>query len=126
MQTSNSLVEWFFSNRGKTVNGYKNAVFSGFTTIIFAEIIADLIEHHPSLNGLYHVSSKPINKLELLKLLKKHYRIKIVIEPFEEFKIDRSLNSDRFRQATNLTPAGWEEMIKKMAADPTPYDKWRK
>lgn len=126
LQTSHSLVEWFLSNAGKKVKGYKNAVFSGFPTIVLAEILADLIVNHKNLSGLYHISSDPINKFDLLELIKNAYQIQIEIEPSDEIKIDRSLDSARFRKATGFEPKSWEEMIKAMADDPTPYDKWRK
>lgn len=126
LKTNHSLVEWFLSQAGKKVKGYKNAIFSGFPTVILADIIADLIAKNKKLYGLYHVSSQPISKFDLLTLLKKAYQIKIEIEPFEEFKIDRSLNSAKFRRETNFQPMSWNEMVKKMAEDPFPYDKLRK
>ena len=126
LQTSHSLVEWFLSNRGKTVKGFVNAVYSGFPTIVLAGIIADLIENHKNLSGLYHVSAEPINKYELLKLIKDAYGADIEIEPFEDFRIDRSLDSTKFRNETGFRPSPWTEMIKEMAEDPTPYDEWRK
>lgn len=122
LTTSHSLVEWFLSNREKKVKGYKNAIFSGFPTVILADIIADLIENHPELNGLYHVSSEPTNKYDLLNLIKDAYRIEIEIEPFEDFEIDRSLNSERFRAATGFKPMDWQNMIQKMADDNELYE----
>ena len=71
--TGHSLVEWFFKRRGQTVKGYTNAVFSGFPTIVFADIISNLIVEHPKLEGLYHISSEPINKFDLLTLIKKAF-----------------------------------------------------
>ena len=126
IQTSHSLVEWFLSNRGKKVKGFVNAIYTGFPTIVLAGIIADLIERHKSLTGLYHVSAEPINKYDLLKLINEAYGAGVEIEPEEDFYIDRSLYSTKFRQATGFTPAGWQAMIKEMADDPTPYDDWRK
>jgi dTDP-4-dehydrorhamnose reductase len=84
-----------------------------------------LIIRHKDLCGLYHVSSEPISKLQLLRLINSAYRSNVEIEPFEEFRIDRSLDSSRFRAATGFRPAPWSEMIDRMASDPTPYDKWR-
>jgi dTDP-4-dehydrorhamnose reductase len=115
------LVEWFLSNEEVRIKGFVNAIYSGFPTIILAEIISELLRHQNFLEGLYHVSSEPINKYELLKLLKKAFQIKVEIEPFEEFKIDRSLNSDKFRKQTNFAPLSWEEMITIMANDKFPY-----
>ncbi len=124
--SAHSLVEWFLSNRGGKVKGFTNAIYSGFPTVVMAEIIADLIERHPMLSGLYHVSSESINKYELLRLMLDAYRVEVEIEPDADFRIDRSLDSKRFREATGFKSPTWPEMIKKMADDPTPYDEWRR
>lgn len=126
LQTSHSLVEWFLSNEGESVKGFANAIYSGFPTVVLAGIIRNLIFEHPDLSGLFHVSSDAINKFDLLKLLKDVYRANIVIERDEEFRIDRSLNSQRFRDLTGFVPASWEMMVEEMAKDPTPYEIWRK
>lgn len=126
LETSHSLVEWFLSNEGKKVKGFQNAIFSGFPTIVLAEILAEVIVEHKDLSGLYHVSSEPINKLDLLELLKKEYRANIEIEPSADLKIDRSLDSSKFRNETGFQPMSWEQMIKIMAGDTAPYTDWRK
>lgn len=122
---SHSLVEWFLSNRGKTVKGFANAIYSGFPTVVFADIIASLITKHGDLSGLYHVSSDPIDKFSLLNLINEYYGADITVERSEEFKIDRSLDSTRFRTATGFDPPRWETMIELMAADETPYEQIR-
>jgi dTDP-4-dehydrorhamnose reductase len=122
LDTRNSLVEWFLANRGGAVPGYSQAYYSGFPTIVMADIIEKLIVEHPNLWGIYHVSSEPISKLELLELLNKSYAANISIEPSTEVRIDRSLDSARFRSATGFQPASWPEMVDIMAGDPTPYD----
>ncbi|MEP7212216.1 MAG: SDR family oxidoreductase [Acidobacteriota bacterium] len=126
LTSEHSMVEWFLSNRGKTVNGYVNAIYSGFPTIEFTDIIANLLREHRDLHGLYHVSSEPINKFELLGMINQQFDSNIEIERFEDFAIDRSLDSSRFRAVTGFEPPTWQEMVRKMAADPTPYDAFRK
>ena len=125
LDSAHGLVEWVLGNRGKTIKGYVNAIFSGFPTIVLADIISDLILNHRDLGGLYHLSSQPVNKFDLLKLIKKSYGLDIEIEPFEDFHIDRSLDSRRFREATGFEPLEWPEMIERMAGDETPYEIWR-
>jgi dTDP-4-dehydrorhamnose reductase len=125
LNTAHSLVEWFLSHRGKKVKGYLNAIYTGFPTVVMAGIIGNLIEHHEDLSGLYHISSEPINKYDLLKLINEAYDADIEIEPFDDFRIDRSLDSTKIRKLTGFQPASWEEMIREMANDPTPYEKWR-
>lgn len=123
---AHSLVEWFLSNRGGRVKGFTNAIYSGFPTVVFAELIADLIVDQPNLHGLYHVASRSINKYELIKLINEKFDARIEIEPFADFHIDRSLNSERFQNETGFVPPEWETMIERMAEDPTPYDEWRR
>jgi len=126
LNTQHSLVEWFLSNEGGVVRGFSNAVFSGFPTLVLAEILANVISEHQELRGLYHVSSEAINKLDLLRLLKNAFGANIEIGPETSFVIDRSLNSSKFRAATGFISAGWEQMIDLMAADNDLYKRKRK
>lgn len=124
--SAHSLLEWFLSNRGGRVKGFTNAIYTGFTTIEMSKIIAGLIELDEPLTGLYHVSSEPVNKYDLLKLIRDAYGIDVEIEPFADFKIDRSLDSTRFRSETGYTPPAWPLMIEALARDETQYDEWRR
>jgi len=125
LDTAHGLVEWFLSNEGKSVKGFTKAVFSGFPTLILSEIIGDVIENHRNLQGLFHVSSAPVNKYDLLESIKKAYGANTEIEPFDDFEIDRSLDSTKFRAATGFKPMDWEEMIDRMAADNAAYENYR-
>ncbi len=125
LNTASGLVEWFLSNRGKKVRGFRQAIYTGFTTLALADLMAAVIDQHPQLSGLYQVSSDPIDKYELLLLVKDAFRANIEIEPDDSVRIDRSLDSTRFRQTTGLTMPTWPDMIQQMANDPTPYDSWR-
>ncbi len=125
LTSSNGLVEWFISHRGGEVNGWTNAIFSGFPTLHFSRIIADIISKHQNLSGLYHVSSTPISKFDLLTLINKAFGLNIVIKETPEPKEDRSLDSSKFRKATGFIPLPWEQMIKEMAEDAAPYSRWR-
>jgi dTDP-4-dehydrorhamnose reductase len=125
LETEHSLVEWFLSQKGKTVRGFVNAIYTGFPTIVLSEIISDLIKNHSSLSGLYHVSSEPINKYDLLCLIRDEFDLDVEIERFEDFYIDRSLNSEKFRRATGFEPESWREMIRKLVRDPFPYEEVR-
>jgi dTDP-4-dehydrorhamnose reductase len=124
LRTQHGLVEWFLSQRGKEVKGYVNAIFSGVTTIAFARIIETIIVEKPDLQGLWHVSSSPISKYDLLSEINRIYAADVDIVHSSELDIDRSLNSTRFRRETGLIPIAWPEMISEMAADRTPYDEW--
>ncbi|MEZ4733817.1 MAG: SDR family oxidoreductase [Caldilineaceae bacterium] len=125
LQTTTGLVEWFLSNRGGRVRGYTEAIYTGFTTLALAEIMAEIIEHKSHLAGLYQVSSDPINKFDLLCLLREQFAIPIEIEPFVDFKLDRSLSSQRFRTESGIAIPSWFDMVEAMAQDKTPYEIWR-
>ncbi len=109
------LVEWFLG-QDTTVKGFTNAIYSGFPTVEMANIISDLIIPNPSLSGLYHVSSDPISKYELLRLVAKTYNKSIDIEPYSDFECDRSLDSTKFRNDTGYKPPQWSELVGNMYA----------
>jgi dTDP-4-dehydrorhamnose reductase len=109
------LVEWFLAQEG-TVKGFARAVFSGFPTVEMARIVAERILPYERLSGLYHVSSEPISKYDLLRLVAKEYGKRIGIERDEEFACDRSLDSSRFREAIGYEPPAWPELVARMRA----------
>jgi dTDP-4-dehydrorhamnose reductase len=126
LNTTNGLIEWFLSNHGKTVRGYRRAIYSGLTTTALARILAEILENHPQLEGLYQVSSESITKYDLLSLVNQEFRTQITIEPDDEHVCNHSLDSSRFRTATGIVFPSWPEMIREIALDPTPYQNWRK
>lgn len=108
-----SLIDWFLAQEGR-VNGYTGAIYTGFPTVEMARIIAEYVIPNHSLNGLYHVSSEPISKFELLRLVAEIYGKRIEIAPFDDFRCDRSLNSYRFKTITGYTPPTWRGMLNAM------------
>lgn len=121
LKTRYSLVEWFLSQKGKIVKGYTKAIFSGFPTIIFCEILKDIIIKHKNLRGLYHVASEPIDKYSLLCLIKSTYNLDVQIKKYNTFIYDRSLNCDAFKKATGFKPISWDKMIRRMKQDSIIY-----
>jgi dTDP-4-dehydrorhamnose reductase len=120
--TRNGLVEWFLSQKGKRVQGYKNAIYSGFTTIEMANIVKMVIARRPELSGTVQIASEPISKCDLLNLIKEKMRLDIKIEPEFEHKIDRSLDGSAFNRLTDYAPPSWESMIEELAKDSTMYE----
>jgi dTDP-4-dehydrorhamnose reductase len=126
LKGSHGLLEWFLSQEGKAVSGFNRAFFSGFTTAALASIIGDLIEDKSGLHGVWHVASQPIDKFELLTLIKTAFKLQIEIQPDEKFVSDRSLNGDAFRKVTGYLTPSWPEMIEQLVSDPTPYQEIRR
>lgn len=106
------LLEWFLRRSPKEkVNGFTKAIYTGFTTEAMAKIMAQIIQEHPSLFGVYQIASQPIDKYSLLKKLQKAFRLDIDVKPFDDFHCDRSLNGGLFNKATGFIPPSWDEMI---------------
>ncbi len=113
LNSSRSLINWFLSQENQ-IKGYSKAIFSGLPTIEVARVIDKFVIPNTGLNGLYHLSADPISKYELLKLVSIIYGKIIDIQIDDTFKIDRSLNSNRFREATGYSPKKWPALVKLM------------
>ena len=115
LRRKTGLLEWFLAQRG-TVKGYRGAIFSGFTTLEMSRIIERVAVEFPEAQGLYHVASEPINKYELLKMIKRELNLKVEVVPDDGVRCDRSLDSSRFRTDFGYTPPAWTQMIEELAA----------
>ncbi len=115
LENRTGLIEWFLAQHG-TVRGYRMAIWSGFTTAEFARIISRVVEQEAKLRGVWHVSSAPISKYDLLCMLNQRLGGETRIVPDDAVVIDRSLNSDRFVQATGFKPPSHEVMLDELAA----------
>jgi dTDP-4-dehydrorhamnose reductase len=116
LQTKQGLVEWFLAQTER-VQGYCRHIFSGLPTVELANLLADYIIPNTSLSGVYHLSSQPISKYELLNLIARQYRKSIVIEPYYDTFCDRSLNSQRLRSLINYSAPSWSDMVAAMHQD---------
>ena len=116
LNSHNSLLEWFLS-RHESCNGYRNVIFSGIPAVVLSNIIKDIIIPTVSMDGIYNISAKPISKLDLLYIIADIYNKDIKIIPVEEPVIDRSLNNDKFKQATGYIAPEWPDMIETMRND---------
>lgn len=119
-----SLLEWFLSQE-KTVNGYKNAIFSGFPTQTIAKIIEQYILPNSSLKGLYHLASDPIDKYELLNHFKKIFNKEIEIMIDSDFKMNRSLSPEDLRKLIGQYPMAWTDLLPDLLVDNDYYEQLR-
>ena len=102
LKTFKSLLEWFLSNRGGAIKGFRKVIYSGVTTNYLAGLVGDLITDHPALSGLYQVASAPIDKHDLLCRLNEAYDAGVTIEPVDDVISDRSMLPGKFEEATIL------------------------
>ncbi|HIH0818802.1 TPA: dTDP-4-dehydrorhamnose reductase family protein [Vibrio cholerae] len=116
LKSSVSLIDWFLSQEG-SVKGFSKAVFSGLPTAYIAKVLLDYVLPNTSLTGLYQLSVDPIDKYSLISKVADVYKKKIEIDNSEDFVIDRSLDSTKFREETGFIPPSWDELVTFMHAD---------
>jgi len=90
-QKKNGLMEWLFSQ--EKVKGFKNAIWSGLTTLELSKKIIEL--HEKNITGIINVASAPISKYDLLNLIKQVYDLNIEIIPEGKFHCNRSMKTIR-------------------------------
>lgn len=116
LTSSHSLIDWFLNQRDM-VKGYRKAIFSGLPAIEIANVLKNFVIPDPELQGLYHLSVDPICKYDLLNLVADVYGKRISIIADNEVAIDRSLNSDRFRDRTGFARKPWAQLVQEMYHD---------
>lgn len=107
------LLDWFLSQE-KDVLGYSRAIFSGLPAPEIAAVLRDFVIPNKSLAGLYHLAANPISKYELLKLIANEYGLTTHVVKDSTFKIDRSLNAEKFNSETGYTPPTWQALVRRM------------
>jgi len=120
-----SLLEWFLSQSGKTVRGFRRVIYSGVTTNYLSHLVGNLVADHPGLSGLYQVTSLPVSKHDLLHMIREAYDLRINILSDEQEISDRSMVGEKFRNATGYPSPEWPDLITQLVSDPTPYEEWR-
>lgn len=110
--TNYSLIDWFLSQHNE-VQGYSSAIFSGLPTVTVARF-CHKYAMSSELKGLYHLSSKPIDKYALLQLVSHQYLHRIKIKNNASVVVNRSLNSEKLYIKTGFIAAPWPNLIKEM------------
>jgi dTDP-4-dehydrorhamnose reductase len=116
------LFEWVRSQKGSAISGYKNAIYSGLTTMALSQVVQQVIELHHSLSGLHQVASQKINKFDLITKLNEHLHINLAIAQNTDFMCDRSMDGTEFTNLTNIHIPSWDEMLTEFATDQDFYN----
>jgi dTDP-4-dehydrorhamnose reductase len=114
---SEGLFEWVRSQKGKTVTGFKSAIYSGLTTMALSRVVRQIIEDHPTLIGLHQVASTPISKFDLITQLNNRLNLGLTITADSNFMCDRSLDGSGFSSMTGIHIPSWDDMLDEFAAD---------
>lgn len=118
LETRSGLMEWFLSQRGKKIKGFRRVIYTGFTTYELARVIETVLLKHVDIGGLWQVSSDPINKYDLLSIAKRAFGWEGEIVPDDTFVCERGLDSTRFRKKTGYQPPSWQAMMEELASKP--------
>ena len=111
LNTKKSLLSWFL-NEKKFVRGYSKAFFSGLTSLELCKIIYNyFIKKNILQNKIINIGSRRISKFTLLTKIRKIFKKKINIVRYQNFTIDRSLDSKKFRKLTGYKVVGWDKML---------------
>lgn len=88
------LLEWVIQQKG-IINGFKEAYWSGLTTLELAKFIDFAIQNH--LKGLVHATNnEKISKFDLIQLIIKFYKLNdIILQAEYGKKVDKSLRNTR-------------------------------
>ena len=117
LENFTELFEWVISQKGSRIKGFNNAIYSGITTIRMARYIKLIIMNFPKLSGLFNVSSEPISKYNLIKLLNKNFDLNLTIEIENSYKTNKVLDSGKFFNLISLSPPTWEDLIIELKDD---------
>ena len=111
LERASGLLAWFAGQEGKEVSGYRKAIFSGLTTRALSDVLVEVALSYPALAGVYHVAAEPIDKFELLTMIRERLDLDCTIRPVDEPVVNRALDPSRFRAAARIESPSWEEML---------------
>ena len=118
LSVHSELLDWFLQQRGKTIKGFRQAWYSGLSTIEMSRIVGDIIEHHTEISQLHQLSiEKPISKYELLCLARDAFGVDVEIVPDDAFEIKPTLDSSLLRSKIDLRIPDWKTMMADLAAE---------
>jgi dTDP-4-dehydrorhamnose reductase len=116
LQSRGGLLEWFLSQQGQC-RCYTRAIFSGFPTIVLADLVRDVVIPRPNLHGVYHLATQPISKFDLLSMVAARYGKNIELIPDHRENPDRTLVAARFEKATGYVAPDWPTLVDVMYCD---------
>jgi len=111
------LFEWIINNKEKEINGFSRVMYSGVTTVYMAKLVADLIDNHKNLSGIYNVASKPISKFELLHLINDNFDLGLIINDDKTVISNKTLNASKIEKQIGLQPPSWDDLIFELKKD---------
>ena len=111
------LFEWIINNKEKEINGFSTVMYSGVTSVYMARLVANLINNHKNLRGIYNIASKPISKFELLHLINDNFDLGLIINDDKTVISNKTLNASKIEKQIGLQPPSWDDLIFELKKD---------
>ena len=111
------LFEWVINNKEREINGFSRVMYSGVTTVYMARLVADLIENHKDLSGIYNIASNPISKFELLHLINDNFDLGLVINKDQSIISNKTLDPSKIDNELGIKSSNWNELIIELKKD---------
>ena len=111
------LFEWVINNKEKEINGFSRVIYSGVTTVYMARLVADLIENHKDLSGIYNIASNPISKFELLHLINENFNLGLFINKDQSITSNKTLDASKIENELGIKSPSWSELIIELKKD---------
>lgn len=104
------LFNWIFSQQGKEINGFSNAIWSGLTTLELSKFIIWSLDK--DYNGIIHATNNSsISKHDLIKLIIDNFNLNVILNKHSDYKVDKSLLNTKIKDYSFPT---YLEMIKEI------------
>ncbi len=115
------LLEWAISKKNQQIKGFSKAIYSGVTTNVMAELVHQLLHRTDRLTGLYQVSSAPISKFDLLKMINSQLQLNMTIVEDSSYATSKVLISDKLAERIGFYCPSWPVMIENLSKDSFQY-----
>lgn len=103
------LLEWFLNSK-KKISGYSGFNYSGLTTLELQKYILFFL-NQKNFSGIINIASKKITKYDLLKIIKKVYNKKIIINKNRTVIKNMVLKSKRLKKKAIKKPQNWKKQL---------------
>jgi dTDP-4-dehydrorhamnose reductase len=115
--TPTELLGWLFTQKGRQIKGYTNALYSGVTTTWMAQAVEQIMTNHPKVHGIRQIASQPISKADLLAMVNSTFKLGCTLIPDASVVVDKRLSGERFHGETGIVVPSWPVMIEQLVEE---------
>ena len=118
------LLEWFVSQRGKKIKGFRHVMYSGVTTNTMSAVVRELLKKNLKFGGIHQLASEPISKFDLLSLANAALKTGATIEAADTPKSNKVLIQSRFFNENGIHAPSWRDQLSEVAREMSQYERW--